>query len=193
MSSLVMEGIRFESPLADPGRDSDVLTWGNTRLRERAFLGHINLRGDAADPAFMASAGQVLGVALPIAPNTVHESGAREVYWLCPSEWLIVCSHEEEQSLAGQLGKALRSQFASVVLVGGGQTVFCLAGADARDILARGCPLDLHPRAFAKGQCAQSHVAKAPVLLRATDDGIDIVVRRSFADYLWRWLKSVAP
>ncbi len=192
MSSVVLNGIRFESPLADIGRDRDVLVLANTSLHERGFLGHINLRGNAADNAFTTSTGRVLGVALPITPNTVHASGERAVYWLCPSEWLIVCAHDEEQSLADQLGEALSSQFASVVRIGGGQTVFCLDGPDARDILARGCPLDLHPRAFADGQCAQTHVAKAPVLLRCVAGGIEVVVRRSFADYLWGWLKSVA-
>jgi len=42
---------------------------------------------------------------------------------------------------------------------------------------------------FASGQCAQTNVAKAMGLIIARDDGIDVVVRRSFSEYLWRWLR----
>jgi sarcosine oxidase subunit gamma len=52
--------------------------------------------------------------------------------------------------------------------------------------------LDLHPRVFTIGQCAQTHVAKVPVLLRPIAGGIELVVRRSFADSLWQWLETAA-
>jgi sarcosine oxidase subunit gamma len=129
---------------------------------------------------------------LPLSPNSTQESGERTVCWLCPSEWLITCSGDDEQPLASQLREGLRSLFASVVQIGGGQTVFCLEGAGARELLAKGCPLDLHPRVFTIGQCAQTHVAKTSVLLRPTAGGIELVVRRSFADYLWQWLEAAA-
>ncbi len=64
-----------------------------------------------------------------------------------------------------------------------------------RDVLARGCPLDLHPRAFKPGQCAQSHYFKSSIVLIPTgDDAFEIVVRRSFADYFVRiMLDAAAP
>ena len=44
------------------------------------------------------------------------------------------------------------------------------------------------------GHCAQSHLAKAAITLHQTDDGpaFDLYTRRSFADYLWRWLEDAA-
>jgi sarcosine oxidase subunit gamma len=60
--------------------------------------------------------------------------------------------------------------------------------------LAKGCTLDFHPRVFRPGTCAQSGLAKANVLIRLGDDpdSFDVVVRRSFADYLLRWLRHAA-
>jgi sarcosine oxidase subunit gamma len=56
-------------------------------------------------------------------------------------------------------------------------------------LLARGCPLDLHPRVLARGQCVQSHYFKASiVLVPLGSDSYEIVVRRSFADYFCRIL-----
>lgn len=192
MSSTLLDGIRLESPLVGRGRGIAELRYGDACLTERPFLGHINLRGDAADGSFTDCVARIVGVALPIGPNTTNESGERSLSWLCPSEWLIMCPGDDEQLLADRLCEGLRSQFVSVVQLGGGQTVFRLQGGDARELLARGCPLDLHQRVFKIGQCAQTHVAKAPVLLRPIAGGIDLVVRRSFADYLWQWLEAAA-
>ena len=56
-------------------------------------------------------------------------------------------------------------------------------------MVQKGCPLDLHPRVFAVGHCAQSHFFKAPLLLRAVaTDAFELVLRRSFADYAGRML-----
>jgi sarcosine oxidase subunit gamma len=65
-----------------------------------------------------------------------------------------------------------------------------LLGAAARRLLTKGCTLDLHPGVFGPGQCAQTGLAKAGVLIRPLPDnsGYDLIVRRSFADYLWQWL-----
>jgi sarcosine oxidase subunit gamma len=192
MGSTLFNGIRLESPLVGRSLDAAMLHYGDTIVRECPFRGHLNLRGDAADDQFTDCVARIVGVALPLTPNTARDSDERTVCWLCPSEWLIVCPGNDEQRLADQLREGLRSRFASVVQIGGGQTVWCLEGDSARELLARGCPLDLHPRVFTIGQCAQTHVAKAPVLLRPIVGAIELVVRRSFADYLWQWLKAAA-
>lgn len=161
---------------------------------ERAFCGHINLRGDPADPAFLAAAGSVLGVALPLAPNTVGNGAGCSVLWLGPNEWLIVLPGAQEAATARNLRTALDGLFVAVTEVSGGQTVIALRGKKARDLLAKGCSLDLHPRTFGPGQCAQSHLAKAPILLQQIDDAptFELIARRSFADYLWLWLEDAA-
>ena len=72
-------------------------------------------------------------------------------------------------------------------------TVIRLAGAHARDTLAKGCPVDMHPRVFGPGQCAQTILARADMTIHQTaDDTYDIIVRRSFAEYVWTWLEDAA-
>ena len=71
-----------------------------------------------------------------------------------------------------------------------------VAGPSAREVLAKGCPLDLHPRSFPPARCAQSLLAKAAVLIHLIDDvpargpSFDVYVARSFAHYLWTWLED---
>ena len=161
---------------------------------ERPFLGHINLRGDAGDPRFIASVASVIGTVVPISPNTVSRGHDHVVYWLGPDEWLIVTTNEREAAIARDLREALANGFAAVTEVSGGQTVISLSGDSVRDMLAKGCPLDLHARVFGIDRCAQSHLAKAPILIRHVDaaPSFEILVRRSFADYLWLWLEDAA-
>jgi len=87
----------------------------------------------------------------------------------------------------------------AVVDLSGGQTIIRAGGHAWRDVLASACPLDLHPRAFKPRQCAQTVFAHTNVLLTSVsnDDGrgvraVDIVVRRSFADHVCRWLIDAA-
>jgi sarcosine oxidase subunit gamma len=58
----------------------------------------------------------------------------------------------------------------------------------------RGVSLDLHPREFHVGQCAQTGVSRANALLHLVDDAptFELYVLKSFSDYLWRWLEIVA-
>lgn len=196
------EAIRLESPIvrcglarlaANPPGHAKVIA------SERALLGHLNLRGDARDPRFPAAVASVLGVAPPVAANMVNESAQATVYWLGPDEWLVVVPGDRTGAVEAQLRAALAGVRSALTDVSSGQTVVVLRGPAARDVLAKGCPLDLHPKVFAVGQCAQSHLAKAGILVRpippagANEDGAyEIVFRRSFADYVWAWLEDAA-
>ena len=71
------------------------------------------------------------------------------------------------------------------------RTTLRLRGAHARDVLAKGCSVDLHPRVFASGAAVQTMLGQAAVVLMSLGgDGTDyrILVRSSFARYLAEWL-----
>jgi sarcosine oxidase subunit gamma len=97
------------------------------------------------------------------------------------------------------LRAALAEQRCAVTDVSESRTCIHVRGPRARDLLAKGCPLDLHPRVFGPGRCAGTLMAKAGVTLHqvAGDDApdgpaYDLYTTRSFADYLWRWLEDAA-
>ena len=172
---------------------------GAVRLAERPHTGKLNLRGDPHDRAFMAAAGRALGMVLPTDPNTATAAGGVTALWLGPDEWLLTCQPGSERKLAAGLRDALGTIHAAVTDVTDARTVIRVGGPAARDVLAKGCPLDLHPRAFPGGAVAQSRLAKADVLLHRVDDGgddaapaFDLYVARSFAAYLWAWLEEAS-
>jgi sarcosine oxidase, subunit gamma len=165
-------------------------------MRERPFLDLVNVRGELSDPAFVAAFERVVGCRPPAAPNTVARGAEYDVLWLGPDEWLVRSNGPVPAGvLEAKLAEAVQGTYAAAVDVGSGYTVVEISGERVRDVLARGCPLDLHPRAFKPGQCAQSHYFKSSIVLIPTgDDAFEIVVRRSFADYFVRiMLDAAAP
>ena len=164
------------------------------QLAERPFLGHLNLRGEPTDERFLEGAAKVLGMALPLEPNTVSQGEGTTVLWLGPDEWLAMTPPNQESGTVDALEKELYGLHTAVTDVTGGQTVITIGGPHARNTLAKGCSLDLHPRVFGPGQCAQTLVAKAGVTIVQTNDppSYDLIVRRSFADHVARWLQDAA-
>ncbi|MGH8029326.1 MAG: sarcosine oxidase subunit gamma [Arenimonas sp.] len=161
---------------------------------ERRFVAKVDLRGDGADEAFVKAAKAALKFFLPTAANTVEGKRERYALWLGPDEWLVIAAPDTEARLVAGLGKALKGVAAAVTDVSDGRTVIRLHGERVRDLLAKGCGLDLHPRAFGPGRCAQTRLAKANVILHQLDDAptFDVYVERSFADYLWRMIEDAA-
>jgi len=163
-------------------------------LSELPFRHQIALRGDSADPAFMQAVEQSIGVAPPTDPNMVAgpadlTEGPRTL-WLGPDEWLVVGADNAETALAS----ATEHLHAAVVDVSDGRTAIAISGPNARDVLAKGCPLDLHPKVFAPGRCAQTLIAHVHIILHQVHDAprYEVYVHRSFADHLWRWLEDAA-
>lgn len=159
-------------------------------IRELPFMGFINLRGRADNTAFLAGVLKVLGTEPPLQANTVKQAGEHQIYWLGPDEWLVITPAGRQAEVKAALLKALKAVFTAVVDNSSGLTMIEITGAHAADLLATDCPLDLHPRAFKAGQCAQTRLAKAGMTLAPKLDGsgFDIIIRRSFADYLMLWL-----
>ena len=114
--------------------------------------------------------------------------------WLGPDEWLVVTPDRRVAGIERALRDALEGQRAALTDVSHGRTVLALSGPEARTVLAKGCPLDLHPRVFGPGRCAQSRLAKCQVLIHQTHVAptFEIYVNRSFSQYAWTWLEDAA-
>ena len=136
-----------------------------------------------------------LGVALPVVPNTwVPADGGRAV-WLGPDEWLLSSTTETPGELEARIRAAVLPLGGAVVDVSAQRIGLRLTGARVRDVLAKGCSIDLHPRAFGRGSSAQTTLGQAGVVLLALSDAGDdvvVLVRSSFAGYLADWLLDAA-
>jgi sarcosine oxidase subunit gamma len=144
----------------------------------------------------MSGVGRVLDLLLPTEPASAAAKSQVTALWLGPDQWLLTCPPDDTAFFIASLREALADTHCALTDVSDGRAAFCLEGPSARDVLAKGCPLDLHPRAFTPGSCAQSLLGKAAVLIHLRTDEpptgacFDLHVGRSFAHYLWAWLKD---
>ncbi|MCP3868394.1 MAG: sarcosine oxidase subunit gamma [Gammaproteobacteria bacterium] len=178
-----------ESPLT--GIDWSIFNNASgVNLQELPFQGHLNLRGRPDESRFTNAVIEVLGFAPPLRPNTYKVVDSLKMYWLGPDEWLIITPMERQADLEAEFDKALQGLFSSVIDISSGQTIISITGPDAGTLIQKGCPMDLHPSVFRPGDCAQTLLGKTGVLLSVTGDPptYELVVRRSFSDYLGLWL-----
>ena len=148
---------------------------GPIEMAEVPFLTQLNVRRDPDGPA---------GLPFPTQPCTSVRSGDADVLWLGPDEWLVV----GPPGAAERLTSAVGAEHASIVDVSAQRTTLALTGPAVRDVLAGGCAIDLDPRTFGVGDCVQTEVAHAPVILLRRDPGFWVLVRASFAAHLADWL-----
>jgi sarcosine oxidase subunit gamma len=161
---------------------------------EEPFITMVELRVDPSGPGAVAAA-QWLGVELPTAPSTYAKTADAMVVWLGPDEWLVTGTALSGAELETRLRDAIAPHGGTAVDVSGQRTTLRLRGSHSRDVLGKGCAIDVHPTVFGGGASAQTTLGRTGVILCAVDDsGTDyrILVRSSFARYLADWLLDAA-
>src|SRR5271170_3655138 len=166
---------------ASPLAGTAALVGARITLVEMPLRAKVTVRGRDADAALIDGVTAALGGPPPLEPNRVTYAGTRTLLWLGPGEWRVVGPPHDEDAIIAALRRTVPRALAAITDVSDFYTTLRLSGAGTRDLLAAGCPLDLHPRAFAVGHCAQSLLAKADMLLRQVDGTptFDIDVRWS--------------
>jgi methylglutamate dehydrogenase subunit D len=76
----------------------------------------------------------------------------------------------------------------------GGKAVLRVSGSRARAVLAKGCMLDLDPRAFTPGDAATTPIALIDCVLWQLDEApsYDLAMPSTFATSFWAWLTASA-
>ena len=157
---------------------------------EMVHLGKLNLRTSKSASTQVKS---VIGCAFPTATNRFSSAGERHVVWLGPDEFLIICEADKDAELASTLESTLNTQHCAVTNITDALAAFHLKGAAVRQVLAKGCAIDLHPGSFASGDAAQTLLSHAAVtMLALSDNELIVICRTSFAPYMHDWLLDAA-
>ena len=151
---------------------------------------YLNVRGRSDDAHFVKGIDGVLNLELPIRPGTFSANDLAAIFWLGPDEWLII-SNRPANSLQLKLREALLGHIA-VTDVSGGYTKIRLVGPSLPSVLQKASGYDFEAWLLDdtnQSRCAQTNFAKATALVALNEDNsFDVVVRRSFADYIAQWL-----
>ena len=188
MSSQIQE----LSPLSEIHSDNTPdVSFEQVKLSELSFLGHFNIRIQPDDELVLKEFKQSLGFDVPREPNTFVVHDDILCAWLGPDERLVISPQHRSEEIRMILGEVTSEGYSTCVDQSSAQTIIRVEGLQATDLLCRGIAIDLHPRVFESSQCAQTVLARTAVTIlkqEADETTLDVIVRRSFVDYLWRWL-----
>ena len=119
-----------------------------------------------------------VGVALHSDGRTLMRTGANQ-FWIVGSE-------------TDDLATKLRD-LAILTPLSHSRTRIFIEGAPARDVLAKGIPLDFHISAFKPSMFAMTGIHHTPVLVHCiSDNRFEIYALRTFAVSVWDWLTDAA-
>lgn len=143
----------------------------------------LRLRG--FDSQILRTLDRALAIELPRDPNRAVGTSMRAIA-LAPGEWLIVGGTVHNDVL---LAATVDAAVAHVADIGEGRVVYAVSGRRSRDLIAKACPIDLHPRAFGSGRAAQSVLAQVSVLIdQPSDEAVfHIYADASYAYHLNLW------
>lgn len=181
------------SGVAVPGRYGWKDGPAGITLGERLSVGLATVMARKGQAAGLRDAVQsAYGLVLP--DTSRHVAGpAAGFIGTAPGQWLAVSEQFPNGELAADLSRTLAG-LASISDQSDGRAIVRIRGPRARDVLAKGLPIDLHPSVFRPGSATTSVIALMGVTLWQVDDGpvYDIAVFRSLAGSFWKWLKDSA-
>ena len=185
MSALEAQAGRLPNQMPQPEGKADVIV-----ITDLSDCGKLNLR---CKPTASSLLIKYLGSPLPEAPNRVSKNGDRRILWLGPDEFLVLVKAGEEDTLSTIISSALAKQHHAITIVTDSLSCLQLDGPTVRDLLAKGCAIDLHPAKFTEGMCAQTLLTTVGVTIFCDGEtSLRLICRNSLLDYIIAWLKDAA-
>ena len=138
-----------------------------------------------------AAVRKVCELTLPAIGKSVEKDGV-VVAWAALDAWIVTAPAPGRGALYQTLDEQCRG-LAAVTDQSHGLTGFVVSGPNCRDVLAKGCAVDLDPAQFPVGACAATQMEHIPVHLRhADDDAFELLVPTSYALSFWEFIAEMA-
>lgn len=171
-------------------------------LGEQPLTELVTLRAKAPATELASALKSELNLGLP----GILQSESNDQYcvrWIAPDEWLLsvtglsIAEPTTARKSAFEIEQALRKQLAgsqhAIINVTGGFTVLQISGDAVLNVLKKSTAYDVHPSQFPVGKVVNTVLGKAQVTLRCmAKNQYELIIRRSFADYIWLWLQTAA-
>ncbi|MGY6567720.1 MAG: sarcosine oxidase subunit gamma [Salinarimonas sp.] len=150
-------------------------------------------RRDAAEQA-RAHLQACLGMPAP-EPGRTSRRGGERLVWSGLDQWLFIGESAPGESASGESADwsaGLDPDLVAMTDQTGARAIFRIGGRDAAEALAKGCFVDLHPRAFPQDAVAITAIAHIGVILWREGDGFALATPRSTASDVLHWLTESA-
>ena len=176
---------------------NETQNYNNFSMKEKTPVAKINLRGNVNNKDFTSKVGKILGIILPVEVGGIAVKEKISIISTGPNEWLIISNNAvEENSNDFDLENALyesisKNNLGAVTSVTDQFTIFSLKGSNIYEVLSKSSPFDFDT--LSDNSSAQTLLNNIDVtIVKKNNENIDLLVRRSFSEHLWDWIKDSA-
>ena len=183
--------LKINSPI------NETYSFNNFSMEEKTPIVKINLRGNINNKDFTSKIGKILGIILPIEVGSIAVKEEISIIVTGPNEWLIISNNIiKESNNDFELENALfenisKTNLGAVTNVTDQFTIFSLKGLNIFEVLSKSSPFDFDK--LLNNYSVQTLLNNIDVTIVKKDNkNVDLLVRRSFSEHLWDWIKDSA-
>ena len=176
---------------------NEAKNFNNFSMGENKSVQKINLRGNPNNKDFTSKVGKILGIILPLEVGKIAIKEEISIICTGPNEWLIVSNNSvEENESSFELENILyenisKKDLGAVTNVTDQFTIFSLKGSNIYEILSKSSPLNFDT--LLDNSSAQTLLNNIDItIVKKNNENMDLLVRRSFSEHLWDWIKDSA-
>jgi sarcosine oxidase subunit gamma len=137
-----------------------------------------------------SSVEHLLGIVWPRDTGFVA-SGVADVICTGPTDWLVIATDSAAVARLQPLATAFEGSTFRATDVSQALQRVEIDGREVRELLAKGCSIDLHPSRFPPGRSVRTRFTGMPVIIRCTGAStFECLVTLSYSDYLLTWLQD---
>ena len=176
---------------------NETKNYNNFSMKEKTSVPKINLRGNVNNKDFTGKVGKLLGIILPVEIGKIVIKEEISIISTGPNEWLIISNNTIEKNgnsfeLENILYESIsKNNFGAVTSVTDQFTIFSLKGSNIYEVLSKSSPFDFDT--LSDNSSAQTLLNNIDVtIVKKNNENMDLLVRRSFSEHLWDWIKDSA-
>ena len=176
---------------------NEIQSFNNFSMEEKTPIIKINLRGNTNNKDFTSKIGEILEIILPTEVGRIVVKEKMSIIATGPNEWLIISNNIiEESSNNSELEKFLfenisQNNLGAVTSVNDQFTIFSLKGSNVFEVLSKSSPFNFET--LSDNYSAQTLLNGIDVtIIKKDNENVDLLVRRSFSEHLWDWIKDSA-
>jgi len=176
---------------------NEIQSFNNFSMEEKTPIIKINLRGNTNNKDFTSKIGEILEIILPTEVGRIVVKEKMSIIATGPNEWLIISNNIiKENNYDFKLENILfetisKTNLGAVTNVTDQFTIFSLKGSNIFEVLSKSSPFNFDT--LSNNYSVQTLLNKIDVtIVKKDNENLDLLVRRSFSEHLWDWIKDSA-
>ena len=176
---------------------NEVKNFNNFSMCEKKSVPKINLRGNPKNKDFTSKVGKILGIILPLEVGKITIKEEISIICTGPNEWLVISNNTvKENGNSFELENILyenvsKKNLGAVTNVTDQFTILSLKGSNINEILSKSSPFNFD--ILLDNSSTQTLLNNIDItIVKKNNENMDLLVRRSFSEHLWSWIKDSA-